>query len=119
VCRLSEEAHRLLVRSLCNVLLLSWPGLQEQKWEDRKKHLGQENHNFTAYYQCFGSGVVYTGFRIRVFLSRIQSQKDTALRFLSILTNTFFLFTLGNMIRDVHPCSGFFSIPDLGVQKAP
>ncbi len=41
VCRLSEEAHRLLVRSLCNVLLLSWPGLQEQKWEDRKKHLGQ------------------------------------------------------------------------------
>ena len=40
-CRLSEDAHRLLVRSLCNVLLLSWPGLQEQKWEDRKKHLGK------------------------------------------------------------------------------
>jgi hypothetical protein len=40
ICRLSEDAHRLLVRSLCNVLLLSWPGIQEQKWEDRKKHLG-------------------------------------------------------------------------------
>ncbi len=97
VFRLSEEAHRLLVRSLCNVLLLSWPGLQEQKWEDRKKHLGQKNHNFTAYYQCFGSGVVYIGFRIRVFLSRIQGKKDpgsgSASKILSIFNqNIFFIY---------------------------
>ena len=37
--RLQPDAHRLLVRSLTNVLLLHWPGIQEQKWEDRKKHL--------------------------------------------------------------------------------
>jgi len=37
--RLKSEAHRLLVRSLCNVLLLPWPGIQEQKWEERRKHL--------------------------------------------------------------------------------
>ncbi len=28
-----------MVRSLCNVLLLPWPGIQEQKWEERRKHL--------------------------------------------------------------------------------
>lgn len=38
---LQNEAHRLLVRSLCNVLLLHWPGIQEQKWDDRKKHLSK------------------------------------------------------------------------------
>lgn len=37
--RLQPEAHRLLTRSLCNVLLLHWPGITEQKWEDRRKHL--------------------------------------------------------------------------------
>ena len=36
---LENEAHRLLVRSLTNVLLLPWPGTQEQKWDDRRKHL--------------------------------------------------------------------------------
>lgn len=35
---LQPEAHRLLVRSLTNVLLLPWPGTQEQKWDDRRKH---------------------------------------------------------------------------------
>ena len=35
---LESEAQRLLVRSLTNVLLLQWPGTQEQKWDDRRKH---------------------------------------------------------------------------------
>ena len=32
---LQSEAHRLLVRSLTNVLLLPWPGTQDQRWDDR------------------------------------------------------------------------------------
>jgi len=36
---LQPQAYRLIVRSLCNVLLLHWPGILEQKWEDRRKHL--------------------------------------------------------------------------------
>ena len=35
---LQSEAHRLLVRSLTNVLLLPWPGTQDQRWDDRRKH---------------------------------------------------------------------------------
>ena len=38
---LENQAHRLLVRSLTNVLLLPWPGTQEQKWDDRRKHLAK------------------------------------------------------------------------------
>ncbi len=35
----SSEDKRLLVRALSNVLLLHWPGLSEQRWEERQKHL--------------------------------------------------------------------------------
>ncbi len=38
---LSPDDHRLLVRSLTNVLLLHWPGLSEQRWEERQKHLAK------------------------------------------------------------------------------
>lgn len=37
----SEDDYRLLVRSLANVLLLHWPGLGEQRWEERQKHLSK------------------------------------------------------------------------------
>ncbi len=39
--RLPQEDHRLLVRSLANVLLLHWPGLSEQRWDERQKHLAK------------------------------------------------------------------------------
>jgi len=39
--RLGGEAHRLTVRALSNVLLLHWPGIPEQKWEERRKHLAK------------------------------------------------------------------------------
>ncbi len=39
--RMAPEDHRLLVRSLTNVLLLHWPGLNEQRWEERQKHLAK------------------------------------------------------------------------------
>lgn len=39
--RLGGEAHRLAVRALSNVLLLHWPGIPEQKWEERRKHLAK------------------------------------------------------------------------------
>lgn len=58
--RLSEDAHRLLVRSLCNVLLLSWPGLQEQKWEDRKKHLTKFLRDLTENFRSLKTNPNFT-----------------------------------------------------------
>merc|ERR1711899_438521 len=37
---LSEsEDHRLMVRALSNVLLLPWPGMPDQRWDERRLHL--------------------------------------------------------------------------------
>merc|ERR1719322_1471731 len=37
---LSEsEDHRLMVRALSNVLLLPWPGIPDQRWDERRLHL--------------------------------------------------------------------------------
>ena len=33
------EDHRLMVRALSNVLLLPWPGIADQRWDERRLHL--------------------------------------------------------------------------------
>jgi hypothetical protein len=57
--------------------------------------------------------------RIRIFPSRIQSQKDSgsASKNLSILTHKIVVQALATMIQDVIFYQ--FRIPDLGVKKAP
>jgi hypothetical protein len=37
--KLEQEDHLLMVRALANVLLLPWPGIPDQKWDDRARHL--------------------------------------------------------------------------------
>jgi len=39
-CLLKDD-HLLMVRSLANVLLLPWPGIPDQKWDDRAKYLSR------------------------------------------------------------------------------
>jgi len=58
--RLRPEAHRLLVRSLCNVLLLHWPGILEQKWDDRKKHLTKFLRDITEDFRNLRSDPTFT-----------------------------------------------------------
>jgi len=53
--KMNNEAHRLLVRSLCNVLLLQWPGIQEQKWDDRRKHLTKFLRDLTERFRSLKS----------------------------------------------------------------
>jgi len=49
---LQSEAHRLLVRSLTNVLLLPWPGTQDQRWDDRRKHCNKFLRDLTEKFRC-------------------------------------------------------------------
>ncbi|XP_071749050.1 exportin-6-A isoform X2 [Lepeophtheirus salmonis] len=37
--KLLPDAERLMVRALSNVLLLTWPGISDQRWDEREKHL--------------------------------------------------------------------------------
>ena len=37
--KLKQEDHLLMVRALANVLLLPWPAIPDQKWDDRARHL--------------------------------------------------------------------------------
>jgi hypothetical protein len=37
--KLEQEDHLLMVRALANVLLLPWPAIPDQKWDDRARHL--------------------------------------------------------------------------------
>lgn len=46
--RLPEDDFRLMVRALANVLLLHWPGLDQQRWEERCKHLSKFLRDITA-----------------------------------------------------------------------
>jgi hypothetical protein len=70
---------------------------------------------------------VYSGSWIRIFSCRTQGLKDlgsgTASKNLSIFNPKNCFKVLGNMIRDIHPRSGFppplIRIPDPGVKKAP
>ncbi len=39
--KLEPDDHRLIVRSLTNVLLLPWPGIADQRWEERQRHLAK------------------------------------------------------------------------------
>ena len=47
----SEEDRKLVVRALANVLLLHWPGLSEQRWEERQKHLSKFLRDITAQFR--------------------------------------------------------------------
>ena len=49
---LASEAHRLLVRSLTNVLLLPWPGTQDQRWDDRRKHCSKFLRDLTEKFRA-------------------------------------------------------------------
>ncbi len=68
--------------------------------------------------QCCGYGmfIQVTDFSIPDPVSR--GRKDpvsgSASKNLSIFNPKIFFYALGNMIRDVHPGSGFFPIPNLG-----
>ena len=33
--------HRLMVKALTNVLLLPWPGIQDQRWDERQRHVAK------------------------------------------------------------------------------
>ena len=37
--KLEPEDHRLMVKALTNVLLLPWPGIADQRWDERQRHL--------------------------------------------------------------------------------
>lgn len=37
-----------MVRALSNVLLLHWPGLSEQRWDERQKHLSKFLRDLTG-----------------------------------------------------------------------
>ena len=49
--RLCPEDRRLLVRALTNVLLLHWPGLAEQRWDEREKHLTKFLRDLTGQFR--------------------------------------------------------------------
>ena len=42
-----SEDHRLMVRALSNVLLLPWPGIVDQRWDERQLHLKKFLHDLT------------------------------------------------------------------------
>ena len=42
-----SEDHRLMVRALSNVLLLPWPGITDQRWDERRLHLTKFLHDLT------------------------------------------------------------------------
>lgn len=44
---LSAEDHRLVVRALTNVLLLPWPDIADQRWDERQRHLTKFLHELT------------------------------------------------------------------------
>ena len=37
--KLEPDDHRLMVKALSNVLMLPWPGIPDQRWEERQRHL--------------------------------------------------------------------------------
>ena len=39
--KLEANDHRLMVKALTNVLLLPWPGITDQRWEERQRHLAK------------------------------------------------------------------------------
>ena len=43
-----SEDHRLMVRALSNVLLLPWPGIAEQRWDERQNYLTKFLHDLTG-----------------------------------------------------------------------
>ena len=43
-----SEDHRLMVRALSNVLLLPWPGIVDQRWDERRLHLTKFLHDLTG-----------------------------------------------------------------------
>ena len=44
--RLASDDRRLVIRALANVLLLNWPGLSDQRWDERQKHLSKFLRDF-------------------------------------------------------------------------
>jgi len=85
--RLKPEAHRLLVRSLCNVLLLNWPGILEQKWEDRKKHLTKYLRDITHSFRSLRAD--------ENFINNKQLQKQAE----PVIVHT--LLILGDLVENV------------------
>ena len=43
-----SEDHRLMVRALSNVLLLPWPGITDQRWDERRLHLTKFLNDLTG-----------------------------------------------------------------------
>ena len=39
--KLEPNDHRLMVKALTNVLLLPWPGIQDQRWDERQRHVAK------------------------------------------------------------------------------
>lgn len=39
--KLEPDDHRLMVKALTNVLMLPWPGIHDQRWEERQRHLAK------------------------------------------------------------------------------
>ena len=46
--KLNSNDKRLMIRALSNVLLLHWPGLSEQRWDERQKHLSKFFRDITG-----------------------------------------------------------------------
>ena len=84
---LENEAHRLLVRSLTNVLLLPWPGTQEQKWDDRRKHLAKFLRDLTESFRNLKTQMNFVNDR------RLQQQAEPCI----ILT----LQLIGDLVDNV------------------
>ena len=39
--KLEPDDHRLMVKALSNVLMLPWPGIPDQRWDERQRHLAK------------------------------------------------------------------------------
>jgi len=91
---LQNEAHRLIVRSLCNVLLLHWPGIQEQKWDDRRKHLTKFLKDLTENFRSlksrpgFGTDLVLQKQSEPVIIHTLQMIGDLVENALNEVTQT-------------------------------
>ena len=84
---LQSEAHRLLVRSLTNVLLLPWPGTQDQRWDDRRKHCTKFLRDLTDKFRCIK---MQTN-----FVNDITAQKEAE----SVVVHT--LQMIGDLVENV------------------
>ena len=80
---LSPEDNRLLVRSLANVLLLHWPGLSEQRWEERQKHLAKFLRDVTKDFRDVRSA---HGFQHSLGMQKMGAFESASLKTIALST---------------------------------